>query len=132
MKPLCFQRFGKSNVEKTMVLQPTVNETIGLLKVSDHKSCMRDFGSMQSSKNKFLQHKKANLQTCPGAIYPPNPAKRNARLLQAGNCSVQFTCKQIHVQTNPLKSCELICYLWHSASDNKIYLAPAMVIETWW
>jgi len=37
MKPLCFQRFGKSNVEKTMVLQPTVNETIGLLRVSDHK-----------------------------------------------------------------------------------------------
>ena len=37
MKPLCFQRLGKSNVEKAMVLQPTVNETIGLLRVSDHK-----------------------------------------------------------------------------------------------
>ena len=37
MKPLCFQHFGKSNVEKTMVLQPTANETIGLLRAIDHK-----------------------------------------------------------------------------------------------
>jgi predicted transcriptional regulator len=58
--------FWKSNAEKTMVLQPTVNETIGLLKVSDRKldetSCFSTFYSQQRWKhNGFIEFVFPNL-----------------------------------------------------------------------
>ena len=81
---------------KHVTQQNNLARRLGTVAKVAAKFCMHDLGSMQSSKNKFLQHAKANLQTCPGAIYPPNPAKRNARLLKARQLH-----RAIHLQTNP-------------------------------